>query len=275
MTMITRRAWLLAASLVSPVLGRAETALPRLRIGQEGWGVASPEQVGVVLQAVMAELWRFFPQRAIEPLVVLRGHAGPITQYKRNALGEIVILIDTEDRRWCQFVYQFAHEFCHVLCGFDEDARQNLWFEECLCETASLFVLRRLAKRWAQRAPYAEWRAYSPQFTAYADDLISNWLAIAERRLPQWLEDHRPRMARDPARRDLNGTIALALLPMLESNPQDWRAVTWLNVAPSAASETFPEYLAKWHRATPPAHQPFIRAVAAKLGYRILDERRP
>ena len=54
--------------------------------------------------------------------------------------------------------YQFAHEFCHILCNFDDDWKGNNWFEETMCETSSLFVLRRLSKEWEERPPYPAWK---------------------------------------------------------------------------------------------------------------------
>ena len=94
---------------------------------------------GAVLDSAAGKLWRFFPNYQIEPIVVTRGHSGPITLFRRNGRGEIVVCLDTEKTYWSQYSYQFAHELCHILCGFKEGYEGNKWFEETVCETASLY----------------------------------------------------------------------------------------------------------------------------------------
>ncbi|MDE6843678.1 MAG: hypothetical protein K2J24_09150 [Muribaculaceae bacterium] len=56
--------------------------------------------------------------------------------------GPVVYLAVKEDY-WCQWLYQFAHEYTHLLIGRDLTGRLKglVWFEECLCHTASLFCL--------------------------------------------------------------------------------------------------------------------------------------
>ncbi|MCP6756902.1 hypothetical protein NL533_35270, partial [Klebsiella pneumoniae] len=79
---------------------------------------------------------------------------------QRNDAREIVLKLDTSNTFWSQYAYQFAHEFCHVLCGYREDDPGTQWFEETLCETASLFVLRAMAREWKTAPPYPHWKDY-------------------------------------------------------------------------------------------------------------------
>ena len=113
-----------------------------------------------MLDSAGRELGQFFPDYKIEPIVVTRGHSGPITLFHRNDRGEIVVRLDTEKTYWSQYAYQFAHEFCHVLCGFKPGYEGNKWFEETLCETASLYVMRGMSRTWKTSPPYANWKDY-------------------------------------------------------------------------------------------------------------------
>jgi hypothetical protein len=50
-------------------------------------------------------------------------------------------------------IYQFAHEFAHILSNYERHAdskvaRQHEWFEEALCEVASLYALKRVGMQW-------------------------------------------------------------------------------------------------------------------------------
>lgn len=257
-------------SALRPVAGRAaDLVLPAWRLSPDGWGKAAIADVKAVLESAMFEQWRFFPGRKLEPTFVMRGYEGPIVHYQRNALKEIVVRLDTADSHWCQFAYQFAHEFCHILCGFDDDWKGNLWFEESLCEAASLFVLRRMAQTWANSPPFETWRSYAPRFTEYVQDIMDRRTSITDSHLPGFYQRHKAELARNSTDRELNGTISLSLLRLLEAAPPFWEAVTWLNSSPSPPGESFPAYLAKWHHATPERCRPFVNEVIKRFGITI------
>jgi hypothetical protein len=265
----TRRRFIaLGAAAVLPA--RAEgVALPSWRLAPEGWGEASVADVKSVLGSAMQQLWQYFPGRKLESMVVMRGREGPIVHYKRNDLKELVVQLDTGGLYWCQYAYQFAHEFCHILCGFDDDWKGNLWFEESLCETASLFVLRRMAEVWAKEPPFETWRGYAPRFTEYADDVMSRRTVVSESRLPDYYRKHRARLAANPVDRELNGAISRLLLRVMEAKPEAWESVTWLNSAPSKPGETFEAYLTKWRRAAPARCHAFIDDMARRFGVKL------
>ena len=263
---LTRRSFLALTAASALPCRAADAALPAWRLAADGWGGASAADITAVLNSAMQELQRFFPGRKLEKIVVMRGHEGPIVHYKRNDLKEIVVQLDTEGLYWCQYAYQMAHEFCHILCGFDEDWKGNLWFEESLCETASLFVLRRLAETWEKSPPFEAWRSYAPRFTEYADDVMGRRTVVAESRLADYYRKNQTKLATNPVDRELNGAISLLLLRIMEAKPEAWEAVTWLNSAPSKPDETFQAYLTKWKKAAPEKWHPFIADMAKRFG---------
>jgi hypothetical protein len=255
-----------AAYALPRTLTAADPPAPSWRLAPEGWGKASIADVKAVIESAVSELWRYFPGRKLEPFLVLRGHQGPIVQYRRNSMKEIVVLLDTQDLYWCQYTYQIAHEFCHILCNFDDDWKGNLWFEESICEAASLFVLRRLAQSWSKSPPYESWRAYAPRFGEYAEDVMGRRVCIPDSRLPAFYQRHQAELVKNPVDRELNGTFSLSLLRIFEASPQSWEAVTWLNSSPSPPGETFAAYLAKWRQATPDRCRSFISEVTKRFG---------
>jgi hypothetical protein len=265
---LTRRHFIaIAAAAATVPAGAADSpALPEWRLAPEGWGGASAADIKAVLGSAMHELWRHFPGRKLENIVVTRGHEGPIVHYKRNDLKELVVQLDTEGLYWCQYAYQMGHEFCHILCGFDEDWKGNLWFEESLCETASLFVLRRMAETWEKSPPFESWRAYAPHFKEYADDVMNRRTVVAESRLGEYFRKNKAKLAANPVDRELNGAISRLLLKVMEAKPEAWEAVTWLNSAPSKPGETFEAYLAKWKSAAPQRWHGFIDDIAKRFG---------
>ncbi len=249
--------------------GYADPAVPPYRVEAAGFDGAGARDIKAVCDSAGRELWRFFPDYRVEPFVVTRGRTGPIVLFKRNGKGEIVVKLDTHATYWCQYAYQFAHEFCHILCGFDEDYQGNKWFEETLCETASLFCIRAMARAWRDDPPHEHWKDYRDALRDYADDVIAKrkaLLAIYAGGLKGFYRKHRETLRKHPCRRELNGAMAVVFLRLFEAEPRRWEAVRWLNDTPSPAGETLRGYLQNWHRAVPRRHKAFVARVAGLFG---------
>jgi hypothetical protein len=258
-----------AAALGSAAVPRAWAAQEelRFRIATDGWGTAGTAEIGPVLKSAAALLWKYFPHARLEPFVVVRGREGPIVHYQRNIMGEIVMKLDTQDYLWCQYTYQFSHEFCHILSGFREDAlNRNRWFEETLCEVASLFVLRRLTDAWQAQPPVEAWRSYAPEFRHYADQVMDSRSRIGDGHLGDFYRKHRKTLENTPRERPLNGAMALPLLALLEGSPESWEAISWLNRAPSQEGDTLADYLNRWRAAVPARHRGFTGKVVKLFG---------
>jgi hypothetical protein len=255
----TRRSWLLGfVGLAASSQSYGKTVPLEFRLLPEGWGHSAPEELRAVLASAAGALWPYFPDRASPKFVVQRGTAGPIVHFQRNVAGETVMQLDTQDRHWAQAVYQFSHEFCHILANFDEDYTGNLWFEEALCETASLFALKTLGRAWRERPPYPNWQSYAAELEKYAQEVIKSRKPLNFNDLQAFCAKNEAKLRTNPTNRALTGSVAVALLPHFEAVPQRWEAVTWLNSKPSPSGESFPEYLDKWESAAPSRHKAFI-----------------
>jgi hypothetical protein len=221
-----------------------------------------------VLDSAAGALWPNFPERKLTPILV-EPKGGPITLYQRGKGGEFQVRLNTGGTYWCQYAYQFAHEFCHIMCNYVEDDLSNKWFEESLCEMASIYALRHMSQAWQKDPPYPNWRDYSKALKDYADDLLKKSPLPAGQDLAAWYKAHEAELRKDPTQRELNRVASLVLLPMFEEHPGNWEAVASLNAAPVKEPRTFAKYLADWHARSPAKHQPFIREVAAKFGVEI------
>ncbi len=250
---------------------RVAVEMPAFRVDADGFG-ADESDIRALLASTGRELWRYFADYRISPMVIKRGRNGPITLYQKNEHGEIVICLDTERTYWSQYAYQFAHEFCHVLCGFREGPRQNKWFEETLCETASLYAMRAMARSWRKDPPYPHWKDYRDSLRAYADDVIRKREAvddIVRQGLPMFYGINRAALERDATLREINGGMSVVLLDQFERTPEAWESIRWINASPAVAGDSFRQYLQKWQAAAPSKHRPFIRRIAALYGIEI------
>lgn len=239
-----------------------------LRISSDGWGEASTSDIEAVLRSTAGTLLPRFPGLKLPMLEVSHSTKNPITLFQRGPAGEIRVQLAVEGLLWARFAFQFSHELAHVLCGVEEYPNPNLWFEETLCETASLYALTRMAETWKTRAPYGNWSGYAPQLKKYRDERIET----GSEKIPEgislkdWFREKEPKLRADPHLRSANLTLAAALLPLFEEAPEHWEALSHLNAVHGEATRTFPRYLGDWSRSAPERHRDFIAKLAAHLG---------
>jgi hypothetical protein len=190
---------------------------------------------------------------------------------------------------WDAYTFELAHELCHVLAESPALAASpapaatytaflaapNRWFEEALCETASLFTLHRMDRLWAEHPSYPNWREYAPSFTKYADSKLRDPARQLPRgmTLAEWYRQNAAALRDVPTDRPREAIVAGELLPLFERDPTGWEAVSYLNVAGPAEAESLPRLLAAWHREAPAHLEAFVAAVAERFGY-VLSRRR-
>jgi hypothetical protein len=185
------------------------------------------------------------------------------------------VRLNTGDRLWAQHAFQFAHEFEHILCNYQPGASRNKWFEESICEVASLFALRRMSETWATTPPYPNWKSYASSLSKYADDRMKSSQLPQGETLGEWYRAHADLLVLDAINREHNLVVATALLAMFERQPEHWEAVTYLNDDKPSESITFTVYLNNWHKRCPAKHQPFVAAIARQFEITIPVESNP
>ncbi|WP_349277851.1 hypothetical protein ABLV49_15695 [Polaromonas hydrogenivorans] len=225
------------------------------------WGNAEVRDIKRVLDSVAGELLTHAGISGGDLSIrVIPRHGSPKVLYERGAQGQYVIQLTARDERWFQYVFQFSHELCHVLSNFDHKEpigdgkvnESNQWFEEALCETASLFTLRRLAVVWETNPPTRNWSGYAPQFSAYASRLMaeSHRHLPAGQSFPDWYAQNQAALSSNPYLREKNELVAAHLLPLFEAHPELWQSIAYLNPRKASASTPFSQYLADWQAAS-------------------------
>ncbi|MDP6544815.1 MAG: hypothetical protein QGH60_12545 [Phycisphaerae bacterium] len=233
-----------------------------VRVMGNDWGDANAGEIRGVLESAAGELWRNFPERRLHPIIVQRSRRHPLTLYRRGPKGEYLIKVTPKGRFWCQFAYQFAHEFCHILANYSHKTPPgNKWFEESLCEMASIYVMRRMAVTWKTSPPPPQSKSYARAIQEYVDDLQK-----AEDKLPKgktlavWYKENSAVLRKAPCMRAKNRIVANSLLSLFEANPGDWAAIGYLNSG-KAASDSFQDHLANWYLQTPVKHRKIVASI--------------
>lgn len=260
-----------AAALPAAAAGGSAHGID-VRVAAGGWGEVAVADIATALYAVADELVSVMPAGTSVPIVVSHTRGNPVALYERGPQGEYRVRLHASGSSWALYVYEFAHELCHVLSNHDEHAatarkRHNQWFEETLCETASLYALTAVAKTWELAPPAPVWTQRASRLRRFADRL----LAEETRRLPPgttlaaWLAAHEDSLRADPYLRQKNDLVAKLLLPLFEEDPARWRALAYLNLHAADPTAALPDYLAHWNEKAPAHYRGFIGKVRTLL----------
>lgn len=245
-----------------PATSAADLEPLDIRVIGDKWDGANKETIDRLLHSVAKELHEYFPGRKFPPILV-EGKGGPIVLFRRGKNGEIFVRLNTGGTYWAQYSYQFSHEFCHILCKYDQDKTGNKWFEETICETASLFTLRKMGRTWKTDPPYKHWKNFSRHLTSYAKSRMDKHPLPDGQSLREYFDANKVELYRNATNRELNTTVAAKLLPLFEASPTSWEAVQWLNAGKPTKPQTFEVFLKEWHGNVPEKHRAFVTKVAA------------
>lgn len=238
---------------------------PRLSliIDPGDWGEARVQDIGQLLVNVSRQFLDHFsnpPHGRIRVQCRLE-QSNPRVLYRNSQEDDYVIWLTVRNRLWSKFAYQFAHELCHIACDYERLRESpNNWFQESLCELASIFTIKQMAVTWQSSPPYANWQDYASSLDKYADDIINRdaHRLPAEVSLGDWLGNNEAKLRVDSCQRELNGLVACQLLPLFQDAPHHWQSVRSM----PDTSATFDEFLRLWKRACPDPHKTFVSQIA-------------
>ena len=240
-----------------------------------GWSDAHIQDIKVLLKDTASHINRELVSPFSEKIHVEKGDGSYPFTHPRSTQDEphkISLLVEWD--YWCQFAYQFAHEFCHVLSDYNrlKDCK-NQWFHEAICELASVFTLRCMKKRWCTNPPFPNRKDYAESLAKYEDDMRKGYKKEWEDKygkhsitLIDWLSDHEEEMRDISIKKNTNGDrhleyrlryalVAYALLPIFEEDPSGWNAIRFLPCSDSYIGQ----YLDEWSQLVEEPNRSFVR----------------
>ena len=244
--------------------------IPKIEIKPNIWGGASTRDIQKVLNSAIRQIWPYAYQKRLPSIKIERSRTGPIVLYRRGEKGEYLVRLDSEKTFWSQYAFQFAHEFGHIICGYKKGDRSNLWFEETICETASLFTLRGMSKEWKKKPPFPNWKNYGKEFAKYAQNRMNKYPWPKNQTLAQWYDQKRHALVKEPASRGRNVQLASILLPLFEEKPSLWGACAFINKDKTEKKRNFSTYLKDWKKNCPLLiYREFVDKLAFEFGIKI------
>ena len=220
-----------------------------------------------------------FPVKVADPLIVRRyknwADKVPFAPYRRGPNGEHIIVVACDPSYWNRYVYQFAHEYCHIFSDHYvyEGHTPFRWFEECLCELASQFALKSVHEAWtASGEPALSRFVLKQSATDYIDSCEKQLIAMGltttdfadQDEFNRWLRKHLPTLTANSRERGLNFSIARHLLALFESDPGLWNSVELINKN-AEVSKGIDDYFRRWIENSEPA-----KVVAQRMGLSLI-----
>ena len=162
------------------------------------------------------------------------------------------IYLSAGENYWSKYIYQFAHEYCHFLIDgpLDGKLETTFWFEESICELASMFFLKKVTERWQSWFPVLipgtplsskddallRLKQFTPSNLSYLDDLLKkndpSWEPLYE-----WIDDNMALLSEPIYHRDMYNQIAARMYELFLDYPDLWRVIPCLQ-RPSAEEYT-------------------------------------
>lgn len=162
------------------------------------------------------------------------------------------IYLSARENYWSKYIYQFAHEYCHFLIDgpLDGKLETTFWFEESICELASMFFLKKVTERWQSWFPVLapgtplsskddallRLRQFAPNNIPYLDNLLKKNAPI-EGPLHEWLDDNIALLSEPVYHRDKYNQIASRMYELFLNYPDLWSIIPCLQ-RPSAEEYT-------------------------------------
>lgn len=249
------------AELSSNVVSPKSTKLA-IGLGSDDWGDADKQDVLEVVRSAAVPVWKAAGSPALHPITVLNDSQGPLVSYERGPGDAYRVLVDVEGREWAQLSYQFSHEMAHILANYREGPNKQKWFEESICECASLYSLFEMGKTWKTAAPYPNWTSYAGALTRYAQKRIDQAAAIPDDDLAAWYATNRTKLESNATLRDLNLIVAVRLLKICNEHPNYWTAIRSLNLGNAADNENLERYLEAWYGRVAEPERVVVRKIA-------------
>ncbi|ELI8163218.1 TPA: hypothetical protein ACVEY8_000033 [Yersinia enterocolitica] len=188
----------------------------------------------------------------------------PMVYNSRGVSGQYHINLTTKGHDYSQFYYQFFHEYCHVRTNYLAVDNKYSWFEESVCELASMFGVKRMAFVWKKEKvlPNAK-NNFGYSIEKYIQRVICN----PRKNLPKqqlfkkWLNENIEYLECERYDRDKNGIVANKLLSLFERESTLWELMTYWNKWEINHNDSIYEAFDKWSSILPEEK----KAVAQKL----------
>ena len=161
------------------------------------------------------------PHFSSKQVVIIHGDDEPMCS---NYKGAHLVRLVTHNNYWCQWVFQFAHEYCHHLIdgGLTGDVDGLVWFEETICELSSMYCLGKMMS-FCWHHTNQNLKHYHPSVRDYLDDRLRGGLAQGPLHL--YIRRNLPLLEQPEYHREIYRSVAMQMLPLFVECPDLWKII--------------------------------------------------
>jgi hypothetical protein len=234
----------------------------------DGWGEAEIQDITKLLESVIHELYTNLDTGKItEKPVIVISSAKKVPPTEHPEIIQLdnlnLIYLSSNDRFWSKYSFQFAHELCHHVIDSDFYTTNDKfgWFEETLCELASIFCIDSMSQSWLINPPYQNWMEYSKALDGYVREIIEKPENKITKSFKHWLNENFETLYNDRYKRVENRIIALQLFPLFKSRPQFWKTIQYLKFIKVTDEMTFDNFIDEWAEIVPESLKQLITEI--------------
>ena len=198
-------------------MGTVENISHNMTIEPNGFGQYNHKVVNYLLASVRSLMGNYAKDE--KQCIILHRDDGPMC----CSIGNYhIIFLHAHDNYWCQWVYQFAHEYCHHIIDGKMTGELGglMWFEETLCELCSIYCIHHFVN-WCENNPLP--RQYAPSVREYLDQLTSGQLCADH--LRDYISQNLDLLSSPDYQRGIYKRIAATILPSFVACPDLWRII--------------------------------------------------
>ncbi len=225
--------------------------MPSIVIAQGQWPETDAPSLYAVLNRTLDDFQVATGATFTRDILAIRQTDNPIALYQEGPNRSAIIGLTAGGNHWSQFIYQFAHELCHVHANFNGPHCNPSfkWLEETFCEMASWAVLKESARSWASKPPFTNWRAYANAIREYRKTVMQGARAcVPLTDFRPWFFSELPKLSANSCLREPNARVGIELWPIFDDSPAAWAAVALLNTWESRSAIDLPAYLNQWRQ---------------------------
>lgn len=188
-----------------------------------------------------------------------------LNPYMLNMNVDYFVFLHSNDNMWSQNIYQLAHEYSHVVMGCYPNNERLKWISECLCESASIHLLR-IANVFFER--------YSPRYVGdnqeYLDDLLSESPTLDFQEISNFNRDNMEYLECDAVESNVDGrprndTIGKYWAKFINVNTNGWKAIRHFSSSKIIETDRF-HFLSSWFNCcVNEDERTFVRSVAETI----------
>ncbi|CAH6932748.1 conserved hypothetical protein [Vibrio chagasii] len=217
-----------------------------------GWNIQSLDSTQKLADAVY-EIFSILVGKELEHDILVNNDFSqgyPLAHYEKNNDCWEITLSCASGTHWAQVGYQLAHELCHLYSNHSlSRGHKHKWFEESLCECASIAVLSKLGADWTNFSISEHNSNYGVSVTSYIQDVKDSVTHQFDSNTDfcSWLSSMIPQLEISSTQRDLNKAVAVFMFNSLFSNSQNaWSAVITLNLWDCFKDIDFNSFVDNW-----------------------------